>query len=117
LNPPVEGSPRGWARAPIVPRLVCWLAVRYLEQQPTFIPPMLLASAPLPSGDGWTFELKWDGCRAQRRSDGRSVTLRTRNGRERSADLPETAAIARDARQASGDARRRAGLPPQRWAA
>jgi len=55
---------------------------------------MLLTSGALPSGDAWTFEVKWDGCRAQLRYDGRSVTLRTRNGRECSADFPELAAIA-----------------------
>jgi bifunctional non-homologous end joining protein LigD len=70
------------------------LAVRYREQQPTFIPRMLLTSGALPSGDGWTFEVKWDGCRTQLRYDGRSVSLRTRSGRECSADFPELAAIA-----------------------
>jgi bifunctional non-homologous end joining protein LigD len=68
--------------------------VRYREQQPTFISPMLLTSGALPSGEAWAFELKWDGCRAQVRYDGRSVSLRTRNGRECSADFPELAAIA-----------------------
>jgi ATP dependent DNA ligase domain len=68
--------------------------VRYREQQPTFIPPMLLTSAPVPSGDGWTHELKWDGCRAQLRYDGRSVSLRTRAGRECSQDFPELSEIA-----------------------
>lgn len=67
--------------------------MRYREPQPTFIPPMLLTSGALPSGDTWTFELKWDGCRAQLRYDGRSVSLRTRSGRECSADFPELAAI------------------------
>jgi bifunctional non-homologous end joining protein LigD len=70
------------------------LAVRYSEQQPTFIPPMLLTSGALPSGDAWTFEVKWDGCRAQLRYDGRSFSLRTRNGRECSAGFHELAAIA-----------------------
>jgi bifunctional non-homologous end joining protein LigD len=68
--------------------------VRYREQQPTFIPPMLLTSAAVPSGDAWTLEVKWDGCRAQLRYDGRSIWLRTRHGRECSADFPELAAIA-----------------------
>jgi bifunctional non-homologous end joining protein LigD len=68
--------------------------MRYREQQPTFIPPMLLTSGPVRSGDGWTLELKWDGCRAQLRYDGRSVSLRTRNGRDCSADFPELDAIA-----------------------
>jgi bifunctional non-homologous end joining protein LigD len=26
--------------------------------------PMLLRPGPIPSGDGWAFELKWDGFRA-----------------------------------------------------
>jgi bifunctional non-homologous end joining protein LigD len=69
-------------------------AVRYHEQQPRFIPPMLLASCALPSGDAWTFEVKWDGCRAQLRYHGRSVSLRTRSGRECAADFPELAEIA-----------------------
>lgn len=55
---------------------------------------MLLTSGPVPSGDAWTLELKWDGCRAQLRYDGRSVSLRTRRGRECSADFPELTAIA-----------------------
>jgi bifunctional non-homologous end joining protein LigD len=82
---------RAIAASPVGLRCV---AVRYHEQQPTFIPPMLLTSGTLPSGDAWTFEIKWDGCRAQLRYDGRSVSLRTRNGRECAADFPELAAIA-----------------------
>lgn len=52
---------------------------------------MLLTAGALPDGAAWTLELKWDGCRAQLRHDGRSVTLRTRKGRECSADFPELA--------------------------
>jgi bifunctional non-homologous end joining protein LigD len=70
------------------------VAVRNREQQPKFITPMLLSSGALPSGDAWTFELKWDGCRAQLRYDGPRVTLRTRNGRECSDDFPELSGIA-----------------------
>src|SRR5437763_1789406 len=55
---------------------------------------MLLTSGAVPEGDGWALEVKWDGCRAQLRYDGRSVSLRTRNGRECSEDFPELAAIA-----------------------
>jgi bifunctional non-homologous end joining protein LigD len=68
--------------------------VRYREQQPTFIPPMLLTSGAVPRGDAWSLELKWDGCRAQLRYNGRLICLRTRNGRECSAQFPELAAIA-----------------------
>lgn len=55
---------------------------------------MLLTSGGVPDGEGWTLEVKWDGCRAQLCYDGRSVSLRTRNGRECSDDFPELAAIA-----------------------
>ena len=64
-----------------------------------------------PTATPGRFEVKWDGCRAQLRYDGRSVSLRTRHGRECSADFPELAAIAVRSGQAAGDARRRAGLP------
>ena len=64
------------------------------EPQPTFVPPMLLTAGAVPDGDAWSLELKWDGCRAQLRYDGRDVTLRTRNGRECSEDFPELAEIA-----------------------
>ena len=63
------------------------------EQQPVFIAPMLLTPGAVPSGEAWALEVKWDGCRAQLRYDG-SVALRTRHGRECSADFPELAEIA-----------------------
>ncbi len=55
---------------------------------------MLLTSGSVPASDGWMLEVKWDGCRAQLRYDGRAISLRTRNGRECSEDFPELAAIA-----------------------
>jgi bifunctional non-homologous end joining protein LigD len=68
--------------------------VQHGEQQPTFVPPMLLTPGRVPEGSAWTLEVKWDGCRAQLRYDGRSVALRTRNGRECSDEFGETMAIA-----------------------
>ena len=59
------------------------------EEQPTFVAPMLLTTGAVPEGEAWALEVKWDGCRAQIRHDGRSVSLRTRHGRECSADFPE----------------------------
>ncbi len=59
------------------------------ELLPTFVPPMLLTAGAVPGGDAWALELKWDGCRAQLRYDGRAVTLRTRNGRQCAEDFPE----------------------------
>jgi hypothetical protein len=55
---------------------------------------MLLTTGAVPEGDGWALEVKWDGCRAQLRYDGRSVSLRTRHGRECAEDFPELAEIA-----------------------
>ena len=55
---------------------------------------MLLTSGEVPDGEAWTVEVKWDGCRAQLRYDGRAVSLRTRSGRECSEDFPELALIA-----------------------
>jgi bifunctional non-homologous end joining protein LigD len=63
-------------------------AVRQREDQPRFIPPMLLTTGAVPEGDSWALEVKWDGCRVQLRYDGRSVSLRTRHGRECAADFP-----------------------------
>jgi hypothetical protein len=51
---------------------------------------MLLASRSVSSGRPWALEVKWDGCRAQLRHDS-SASLRTRNGRECSAELAEIA--------------------------
>ena len=70
------------------------MAVRYREQQPTFVAPMLLTSGAIGGGEAWTLEVKWDGCRGQLRYDRRTVSLRTRTGRECSAEFPELAAIA-----------------------
>jgi bifunctional non-homologous end joining protein LigD len=64
------------------------------ERQPAFVAPMLLTSGPISESAGWTFEVKWDGCRAQLRYDARSVSVRTRTGRECSEEFPELAAIA-----------------------
>jgi bifunctional non-homologous end joining protein LigD len=67
--------------------------MRDREQQPTFVPPMLLSPGAVPSGTAWTLEVKWDGCRVQLRYDRRTVSLRTRTGRECSDDFPELDAI------------------------
>jgi hypothetical protein len=69
--------------------MVRWVsspAVRHSEDQPRFVPPMLLTSGAVPDGEQWALEVKWDGCRAQLRFDA--------IGRECSDDFPELAAIA-----------------------
>jgi bifunctional non-homologous end joining protein LigD len=64
------------------------------EQLPRFVAPMLASSGPLPEPDGWAFEVKFDGIRAQLRWDGRSLCLRSRPGRNCTAAFPDLAALA-----------------------
>jgi len=64
-----------------------------VEELPRFLPPMLLSSGPMPEGDGWALEVKWDGMRAQVRWDGRRLCLRSRPGRDRTHEFPELAAL------------------------
>ena len=54
---------------------------------------MLLTGGEPPDGDGWTYEVKWDGIRAQVRYDGRSVCVRSRPGRLCD-EFPELVAVA-----------------------
>jgi bifunctional non-homologous end joining protein LigD len=60
------------------------------EDMPRFVAPMLADSRPLPADEeGWTAEVKWDGCRLQVRLDGRRLCLRTRSGRVGTGEFPE----------------------------
>ena len=63
------------------------------EDLPRFVSPMLLTAGTLPDNDGWAVEVKWDGCRAQARVDGR-VCVRTRPGRDCTDQFPELADLA-----------------------
>jgi ATP-dependent DNA ligase len=54
---------------------------------------MLARTGPVPGGDGWAFEMKFDGMRLQLRRDGCAVCLRSRPGRDCSEEFPELAAI------------------------
>ena len=66
-----------------------------VERLPDFIPPMLLTTASeVPTDEDWGLEVKWDGMRAQLRFDGRRVTLRSRAGRDCTAQFGELRAIA-----------------------
>ena len=64
------------------------------EEPPRFVAPMLPISAPAPLSEGWAMEVKWDGIRAQLRFDGGTVCIRSRTGRDCTAQFPEVAAIA-----------------------
>jgi bifunctional non-homologous end joining protein LigD len=65
-----------------------------LEELPRFIAPMLSSAGPPPTGPGWAAEVKWDGMRAQLRYDGCRVCVRSRPGRDCTAEFPELTAIA-----------------------
>jgi ATP-dependent DNA ligase len=54
---------------------------------------MLARTGPIPVGDGWALEVKFDGMRLQLRSDGRAVCVRSRPGRECTEEFPELAPI------------------------
>jgi bifunctional non-homologous end joining protein LigD len=77
---------------------------------------MLLAAGEVPDGEAWALEVKWDGCRAQLRYDGRAPTLRTRNGRECSDDFPELLEISDALRKRRVILDAEARLPSQRRA-
>src|SRR3954468_10275290 len=67
------------------------------EPFPGFLEPMLLsAGAPAGADDGrWAIEVKFDGIRAQLRVDGaRGWSVRSRPGRDCSAQFPELAELA-----------------------
>src|SRR3954451_19046420 len=55
---------------------------------------MLLSSGAPPAGDEWAAEVKWDGMRAQLRVDRGRVCLRSRPGRDCTAEFGEVAEIA-----------------------
>jgi bifunctional non-homologous end joining protein LigD len=61
---------------------------------PRFVEPMLARSGPVPEGEHWAIEVKFDGMRAQLRWDGRTLSLRSRPGRDCSAEFPELGLIA-----------------------
>jgi bifunctional non-homologous end joining protein LigD len=66
------------------------------EPLPRFIEPMLLQTGlPARLADDWALELKWDGLRVQLRVEAaRGWTLRSRPGRDCSAEFPELAELA-----------------------
>ncbi len=65
------------------------------EPLPDAVPPMLAGAGPLPTGDGWAYEVKWDGVRALCRSEPGSLTLRSRAGADITAGYPELGGLAR----------------------
>lgn len=64
-----------------------------LEEVPRFIAPMLATGGLAPIGVAWAMEVKWDGIRAQLRYDAGGVCLRSRPGRNCTAEFPELAEL------------------------
>jgi ATP-dependent DNA ligase len=60
---------------------------------PDIIAPMLAGAGPLPSGDGWAFEFKYDGVRAITYVDDGEVRVLSRNGRDVTATYRELGAL------------------------
>jgi bifunctional non-homologous end joining protein LigD len=59
---------------------------------PSSLTPMLATiGAEIPSGDGWTFEPKYDGVRVLAFASGTGVKLITRNGKDKAHQFPEVA--------------------------
>jgi len=61
---------------------------------PEISPMMAFASATLPQGPDWVYEVKWDGVRALCFVDGKKLKLVGRSGKVIDAQYPELAAIA-----------------------
>jgi bifunctional non-homologous end joining protein LigD len=65
------------------------------ETMPRALDPMLATAARrLPPGDGWAYELKWDGVRALAFVEGGALRLCARKGADATARYPELAPIA-----------------------
>jgi bifunctional non-homologous end joining protein LigD len=76
-----------------------WLIIRKREQDGAaprgkgaeYTPMLATLSAGLPTGDGWLFEVKWDGYRAIGRVSGGEATLTSRNGNDLTARFQNVA--------------------------
>ena len=60
--------------------------------QPTYAPMLAGTSQGVPAGDGWAFEIKWDGFRAIARVHGDDVQLLSRNGKRLDGSTRDVAA-------------------------
>ena len=61
---------------------------------PTGLSPMLATTGPLPVGDGWSYEVKWDGVRLLVAVEGGTVRATSRNGNDVTGAYPELGALA-----------------------
>jgi len=74
-----------------------WLLLRKRDagppgrERPAYRPMLATASEDVPTGEGWLFEVKWDGYRAITVVAGGEVTLTSRNGNDLTARFPTVA--------------------------
>jgi bifunctional non-homologous end joining protein LigD len=77
-----------------------WLIIRKRDdsapsnrplQGQRYTPMLATLTAELPSGEGWLFEVKWDGFRAIGRVAGGEATLTSRNGNDLTGRFPDVA--------------------------
>lgn len=69
---------------------------RSLEERTFGISPMLAVAGKLPEGDGWAYEIKWDGVRVLARIDADGTQLTSRNGIDITDRYPELAELGAD---------------------
>src|SRR5688572_8061216 len=65
------------------------------EPMPEKVEPMLARVGPLPTGDNWAYEIKWDGVRAIAYAEGGRLRLESRNGSNITPRYPELRALGR----------------------
>ena len=65
------------------------------EAFPGVVAPMLAGAGALPEGDGWAYEVKWDGVRALCRSQPGRLSLHSRRGADITAGYPELSGLGR----------------------
>jgi bifunctional non-homologous end joining protein LigD len=65
------------------------------EPMPEQVEPMLATSGGLPPGDGWAFEIKWDGVRAIGYAEGGRLRLASRRANNITARYPELRELGR----------------------
>jgi len=64
------------------------------EALPARIAPMLAAPGAVPEGDGWAYEIKWDGVRAIAAVGGDQLRVQSRNDKPLADTYPELASCA-----------------------
>ena len=65
------------------------------EPMPEKLEPMLARTGDLPAGDGWAYEVKWDGVRAIGYADGGRLRLASRRGNDITPRYPELRELGR----------------------